>query len=97
MWTGASPERAATGMKNFLNALTKGEALTKRQSDVFAELGIDGTEMAKRMQEDAAGGIIAVLDALGQLEAYPATSGSIRDLPLYCKTLCQRTATIRAG
>lgn len=25
---GTSPERAATGMKNFLNALTKGEVLT---------------------------------------------------------------------
>lgn len=64
---GAAPEVAATGMKNFLNALTKGTAMTKRQSGVLKKLGIDATDLSKRMQVDAKGAIIDVLEQLAKL------------------------------
>ncbi|MGR3501618.1 phage tail tape measure protein [Pseudaestuariivita sp.] len=64
---GAGPEVAATGMKNFLNALTKGEALTKRQDEVMDALGLDPVELAKRMQTDAQAAILDVLDRIDQL------------------------------
>lgn len=71
---GSSPEIAATGMKNFLNALTKGAAATDRQKAVFEALGIDSVEMAKRMQVDATGGIMAVIEALQKMEPYRRNS-----------------------
>lgn len=67
---GAPPEVAGTGMKNFLDALTRGESVTDRQAAVYEELGIDAVELAKRMQEDAAGGILSVVDAFEQIEPY---------------------------
>lgn len=67
---GASPERAATGLKNFTNALTKGENMTKRQSAVIRELNMDADELAQRMQVDAKGAIIDVLEALKELPKY---------------------------
>lgn len=71
---GASPEIAATGLKNFTNALVIGESATKRQREVYAELGIDATELAKRMQVDATGGILMVLEAFKQIEPYRQSS-----------------------
>lgn len=67
---GASPEIAATGLKNFTNALTRGESATKRQKDVYAALGVDAGELARRLQDDAAGGILHVLEAFQRLEPY---------------------------
>ncbi|MEX0319440.1 MAG: phage tail tape measure protein [Ruegeria sp.] len=71
---GASPEIAATGLKNFTNALTRGESATRRQSAVFDALGIDAVELAKRMQEDATGGILSVLEAFQDIEPYRRNS-----------------------
>lgn len=71
---GASPEIAATGLKNFTNALVKGESLTKRQSAVFKALGIDGVDLAKRMQTDATGGILSVLEAFQKIDPYRRSS-----------------------
>lgn len=67
---GAGPEVAATGMKNFLNALTKGESMTKRQSAVMDQLGLDSVALAKRMQVDAKGAIYEVIGALAELPKY---------------------------
>ena len=64
---GASPEVAATALKNYLGALTQGEALTKRQRAVLQSLGFDAVELAKRMQVDARGSIIDVMEALSEL------------------------------
>ncbi len=64
---GATQEVAATGLKNFTNALVKGEAMTKAQRSVMNDLGIDAVELSKRMQVDAKGGIISVVEALAQL------------------------------
>jgi len=62
-----SSEIAATGMQNFLLTLASGEAMTDRQRAVLQELGLDATDLARAMQEDATGGIMSVLDALAQL------------------------------
>lgn len=62
-----SPEIAATAMKNFTGALTAGEAMTKRQSAVLRELGFDAEDLALRMQEDARGAILDVMQALKEL------------------------------
>lgn len=72
--SGASPERAGTGMKNFLNALTKGTSATKRQTAVLDELGLSSVDLAKRMQGDAKGAILEVLEALSQLDKYKQNS-----------------------
>jgi TP901 family phage tail tape measure protein len=76
---GASTEVAATGLKNFLGALTKGEAVTKRQSKVLKELGLDSTDLAKRMQVDAKGAIIEVMEKLAELPDY-ARSAALSQL-----------------
>ncbi len=90
-----SAEIAATAMKNFTNVLSMGEGTTKRQSDMMAKLGFDATELAKRMQVDAQGAIIDVMEALERLpdyernatlnmlvgtEAAPAVSGLLTNL-----------------
>lgn len=67
---GTGSEIAATALKNFTGALTIGEAATDRQAQVFDKLGIDAVALAKRMQVDARGGIMSVLEALGRLEDY---------------------------
>ncbi|WP_296762990.1 phage tail tape measure protein [Sediminimonas sp.] len=64
---GASPEIAATALKNFTGALTRGEAMTARQRSVMEGLGFDATEMAERMQVDARGAITDVMTALSEL------------------------------
>lgn len=67
---GASPEIAATALKNFTGALTKGEAMTKRQRKVMNALGLDAEDLAKRMQVDAKGAIIEVMEKLAELPDY---------------------------
>ncbi|AZV77876.1 phage tail tape measure protein [Parasedimentitalea marina] len=67
---GAAPEVAATGMKNFLGALTKGEAVTKRQAKVLDALGFDPVALSKRMHEDAQGAILDVVNAMADLPEY---------------------------
>ena len=62
--SGASPEIAATALKNLTGALTKGQAATKGQQDAFADLGLDAVAMAKMMQTDAVGAITTVFSRL---------------------------------
>ena len=64
-----SPEIARTAFKNFTNTLTAGEAGTKRQTDAFTELGLSAVEMSERMQTDAEGAILSVLEALREVDA----------------------------
>ncbi len=62
--TSDSPEIAATAMKNFLGALTKGGSMTDRQKAAFRQIGFgDSKALAKAMQEDAAGTLQAVIEA----------------------------------
>ncbi len=64
---GVQSEIGATGIKNMLLGLTKGEAATKSQQKAFAALGLDASQMAKRMQTDASGAIMSVLSAVAEL------------------------------
>lgn len=59
---------AATGIKNLILGMTAGEGATGAQSAAFAKLGLDATEMAQKMQKDAKGAILEVLDSLKGLD-----------------------------
>lgn len=74
-----SSEIAATGMKNFLSTLTKGAAVTDNEARIFKTLGIDATELARRMQEDAQGAIIDVMERLAELPEH-AKAASLAQL-----------------
>ncbi|HUD90231.1 phage tail tape measure protein [Sphingobium sp.] len=66
---GIPSEVAATGIKNTMLALTKGEAATKGQQAAFDALGLSATDVAKRMQTDATGAITDVMERIGKLDA----------------------------
>jgi TP901 family phage tail tape measure protein len=61
---GTEKEIAGTGFKNFLSALTKGEAATKGQKETWEELGFNPEDLAAQMQQDAPKTIMTVLEAL---------------------------------
>lgn len=61
------PEVAATGIKNFLLALTAGEAATTRQSETFKKLGFDTVSLAEAMQKDAPNAIQKLLSSIKKL------------------------------
>jgi TP901 family phage tail tape measure protein len=61
---GASPEIAATAMKKFVGVLSRGDAMSKRARESFAELGLSSAQLAKDMQSDAKGTMFKVLQAL---------------------------------
>ncbi|BAV65749.1 phage tail tape measure protein [Sphingobium cloacae] len=65
---GIPSEVAATGIKNTMLALTKGEAATKAQQAAYEALGLSATDVAKRMQTDAAGTIVDVMERIGKLD-----------------------------
>lgn len=65
---GIPSEVAATGIKNTMLALTKGEAATKSQVAAFESLGLSATDVAKRMQTDATGAITDVMERIGKLD-----------------------------
>lgn len=64
---GIESEIGATGIKNMMLALSKGEAATKTQKKAFAALGMDASRVAQQMQTDSEGAITGVLDALAKL------------------------------
>lgn len=64
---GVAEEIAATGIKNTMLALTKGEAATKAQQKAYAALGLEAVDVAKRMQMDAGGTIVDVLERVSKL------------------------------
>lgn len=66
---GVPSEVAATGMKNFMLALTKGGAATKQQARAFKSLRLDTKQLAKGMQSDAQGTIEDVLGRIAQVDA----------------------------
>ena len=61
-------EIGATGIKNMMLGMIKGKDATKTQKAAFAELGIEAVDLSKRMQVDAKGGILSVLDAVNKLD-----------------------------
>ena len=67
-------DRAATGIKNFMLALSKGESATKSQKEAFARLGVDVKELAINMQKDSEGSMLAVLRKIQDLPAHLQTA-----------------------
>jgi len=64
---GVGEEIAATGIKNLILRLTSGASATKKQKSAFKALGLSATQMAKMMQKDAQGAILAVVNALRKI------------------------------
>ncbi|MDU8357978.1 phage tail tape measure protein [Pseudomonas syringae group sp. J309-1] len=58
---GIEQEVAATGIKNFMLAMTKGSAATKGQQQAFKALRLNSKAVAKGMQNDAQGTLLDVL------------------------------------
>lgn len=65
--TGVQSDVAATGIKNLILGLVAGEGATKSQAAAFSKLGMNATDVAKRMQVDAKGAILDVMKALQSL------------------------------
>ncbi len=73
---GVSEEQAATGLKNFMLAMTSGKAATKTQQQVFKALRLDAQQVADGMQKDAKGTMLKVLAAIGQVDGKHAVNPS---------------------
>lgn len=71
---GISEEVAATGIQNLMLSLVAGEAATKSQRESFKKLGMDSVAVAKGMQKDATGTMLAIFEKLGQLKDYEQAS-----------------------
>lgn len=67
---GVGEEIGATGVKNLLLALGKGEAATKAQRTAWKQLGLEATSMAKALRDDAGGAILLVMNRLAALPEY---------------------------
>ncbi|HGJ5856481.1 phage tail tape measure protein [Arsenophonus nasoniae] len=61
---GVESEVAATGIKNFMLALTKGKSATKSQKIALRTLKISPKKLAAQMQKDAKGAMLMVLKAI---------------------------------
>ncbi|WP_438852486.1 phage tail tape measure protein [Brevundimonas nasdae] len=64
---GLESEIGATGIKNMMLALSKGEAATKAQKKAFTDLGLDASKVSQQMQTDSQGAITSVLEAIAKL------------------------------
>lgn len=64
---GVEEEVAATGLKNFMLAMTKGPSATKSQQQAFAALGLDAVKVSEAMQKNAAGAIEDILKRIAKL------------------------------
>lgn len=67
---GVAEEVAATGIQNLMLALVAGESATKKQQEAFAKLGMDSVAIAKGMQKDAEGTILAIMQQVKTLNDY---------------------------
>lgn len=66
---GIPSEIAATGIKNMMLAMASGESATKKQAEAFDLLGFTAEGVAVRMQTDAKGAIIDLMEAIKGLDA----------------------------
>ena len=64
---GVQEEVAATGVQNLLLGLVAGESATKAQKEAFDSLGMSAADVAARMQTDAKGAILDVLESVKKL------------------------------
>ncbi len=65
---GVEQDVAATGIKNFMLAMTKGSSATKGQAKAFKSLRLDSKEVAKAMQKDAQGAVLGILDRIKSVD-----------------------------
>lgn len=65
---GIGEEIAATGMKNFMLALTAGTSATKEQQATFKALRLDSQQLAAGMQKDAQATVLRVLTAISMVD-----------------------------
>ncbi|MDR1516431.1 MAG: phage tail tape measure protein [Synergistaceae bacterium] len=65
---GQSEEVAATGAKNFMLALTAGEAATKKQKEAFAKLNIDPKILAQEMMRDPEQVMTGILERISKVD-----------------------------
>lgn len=68
--TSVEPDVAATGIKNMILALTKGESATKAQSAAFKKLGLDSVQVSKDMQTNAEATVAKVMTGIQKLEKH---------------------------
>jgi TP901 family phage tail tape measure protein len=66
---GVKQDVAATGIKNFMLAMTKGTAATKAQAQAYKSLRLDSKTVAESMQKDAQGTMLDLLKRIGQVDA----------------------------
>ncbi|MBA6095594.1 phage tail tape measure protein [Pseudomonas juntendi] len=66
---GVKQDVAATGIKNFMLAMTKGTAATKAQALAYKSLRLDSKTVAENMQKDAQGTMLDLLKRIGQVDA----------------------------
>ncbi|HEX8402246.1 MAG TPA: phage tail tape measure protein [Allosphingosinicella sp.] len=64
---GVESEIGATGIKNMMLAMSKGENATKDQNKAFAALGLEAEDVSKKMQIDSNGTIVDVLTRISKL------------------------------
>lgn len=65
---GVEQDVAATGIKNFMLAMTKGASATKGQAKAFKSLRLDSKAVAKAMQTDAQGAVLGILDRIKMVD-----------------------------
>lgn len=73
---GAQSDVAATSFANMGKALTRGESAPKRQQKAYEKLGLTAEDVAKRMQDDAVGTTLDVMERMSKLPAYMRASVS---------------------
>ncbi|UFH28828.1 phage tail tape measure protein [Pseudomonas sp. CIP-10] len=66
---GVKQDVAATGIKNFMLAMTKGTAATRAQAQAYKSLRLDSKTVAENMQKDAQGTMLDLLKRIGQVDA----------------------------
>lgn len=71
---GVQEEVAATGMQNFMLALSAGSSAAKKQQELFKALRMDAKQVAVSMQTDAQGTIVRVLTAIGKVDKVKQTA-----------------------
>lgn len=71
---GGETNVAATSFRNMGKALTVGERATKKQREAFSKLGLDSVKTAKRMQKDALGTTLDVIERIQKLPEWQRIS-----------------------
>lgn len=66
---GVKQDVAATGIKNFMLAMTKGSAATKSQGEAFKSLRLDSKQVAQAMQKDSQATMLDLLKRISQVDA----------------------------